>query len=208
MADRLVPEPRSSDVGSDTRAALPPPEAGDLVVESTAWHMAGRGDPQAPALRVLNRMGTLRLAAGRLTFTTNNGTVRFDAPVGELHSPAPAEVGAALEVWHGDTRHRFLFAGSSELAVPTAPAFGGVVGVIDSVQGISAAMAHHRGAKATVSGWLELLTPRVATSPPEGVPVRPPRTGVAYGALVALKLLVLVVVVGLVTIVPIVVLAG
>ncbi|HSL59277.1 MAG TPA: DUF4339 domain-containing protein [Acidimicrobiales bacterium] len=187
---------------------LPAPRADDLVAESVAWHVAGRGDPQAPAMRVLNKMGTLRLADGRLSFTTPRGTVRFDAPVSELHSPAPAEGGAALELWEGATRHRMLFAGSSELGMPSAPAFGGVVGLAETASGVSTALAHHKGAKATVSGWLELLEPRVATAAPEDVRVRGPRTGVLYWLLFSWKLLFLLAVMAVAFVVAILVMGA
>ncbi len=53
------------------------------------------------------KSGDLRLADGRLSFTSPGGLVLLDAPVEELHSVAKAAIG--IHVWHRDKRFRFSF---------------------------------------------------------------------------------------------------
>ncbi|HEY4333194.1 MAG TPA: hypothetical protein VGM78_11515 [Ilumatobacteraceae bacterium] len=59
--------------------------------------------PVAP----LVKSGDLKLADGRLTFTSPGGVVMLDAPVAEVHSVAKAATG--IHLWHHRTRFRFAF---------------------------------------------------------------------------------------------------
>lgn len=76
-------------------------ERDGAVLESVAWLSFGRGDPPGLLARPLAKQGLLRLADGRLSFTTKNGVVTFDRPLAELHSCAPCELGAGIDVWEG-----------------------------------------------------------------------------------------------------------
>jgi hypothetical protein len=56
------------------------------------------------------KAGDLRLAGGRLTFTTEMGEVLLDAPLDELHSVAAAATG--IHLWNKRKRLRFAFRGA------------------------------------------------------------------------------------------------
>lgn len=179
----------------------------DIVARSGAWLMSGRGDPQQPARRVLNRRGRLVLLADRLRFVAGGNRILLDLPLAELHSVAPAEAGEALEVWHGPTRHRFLIPGSAEMIVP---------GLIPSGPISTALFASNAAAlgrvvrlnRMIVQQWVALLTPMVAVAPPPGVRVRPPRRGLTYVVLMVFKGLLLLLAVATICLAPILMLAG
>ncbi|MCC5950524.1 MAG: hypothetical protein JJU45_00360 [Acidimicrobiia bacterium] len=164
------------------------PVGGDVMLESVGWMSFGRGDPPSPVLRFFAKEGTLRLVDGRLSFTTRRGVVVFDEPLGALHSVAPSELGAGLDVWSGPVRHRIVFPGTSDaIVVSNAP---GVMGVVDAAAGFEQSVRAHRGAKRVVEQWLEVLGDAVAAEAPAGVRVRRPRTGALFVLTMVLKLFV------------------
>ena len=57
------------------------------------------------------KSGTLRLANDRLTFTTDNGEVEFDAPLSEFHSVSLAATG--IHLWHINRCLKFAFRGEN-----------------------------------------------------------------------------------------------
>jgi hypothetical protein len=113
--------------------------------------------------------GTLRLKEHRLTFTRSRDRVVFDAPVGELHSISRG-AGAALYLWHGSRRLRFITGQVYVHHLRTGSA------VLDTVTGVGAmgrAFAADAVAKSVRDEWLELLVP-LAGEPPPGVEVSRP----------------------------------
>jgi len=103
----------------------------------------------------LMKPGELRLNAGRLTFTTDDGSVPLDAPVAELHSVEKSVMG--IQVWQGAERYRFAFTRSNRGKPP------------DEIREIA-------------DSWVRLLEPLQGAAP-ANVPVRSPwpmwRWGVA-----------------------------
>ncbi len=71
--------------------------------------------PAVP-LPPLVKVGLLSLGAGRLRFTTPDGTSVLDAPVGELHSVSRSAMGVTL--YHRDRKLRFALRGDG-IAAPT-----------------------------------------------------------------------------------------
>lgn len=179
----------------------------EIVAVSEAWLVRGRGDPQHPAKRIFNRHGRLVLHSDRLLFVAVGDDILLDLPLAEVHSVSPAETGTALEVWHGETRHRFLIPGSAQMVV-TGPMPDGLIGTVMYAEQAAAAMRIVRLSRIIVQEWVALLTPMVAPQPPAGVQVRPPRRGLAYAAVFGFKLVLLLVGVVVICVVPMLLLAG
>ncbi len=115
--------------------------------------------------RVGEREGRLALRDGRLSFTTREGKVVLDVPVGELHSAAPWSGG--LVVWGGSRRYLFRFA---------RPAGRALYMPDDSVGQLLDGVTHafsSRGAGRTGDVWAAQLRPLIG-DPPPGVVARAP----------------------------------
>jgi hypothetical protein len=113
-------------------------------------------------LTVMMKSGELRLAAGRLRFTTKQHDLLLDAPVAELHSLAPAVIG--IHLWHADKRYRFALGNRDRRA-----------GAVDDVAALTAM-------------WIAALQPLIGPVP-AGLTVRKPWPRWAWMAgIVALSL--------------------
>lgn len=96
---------------------------------------------------VMMKPGRLRLADGRLRFTSKDHELILDAPLGELHSASQAAIG--IHVWHGQKRYRFAVGNRDRHAGP-----------VDDV-------------KLLASTWVAALETRIGTAPP-GLTIRKP----------------------------------
>ena len=124
--------------------------------------------------------GVLRLADGRLSFVETDGKVRFDVPVAECHSLAEAELGTALAVWHGATRHRVVVTGSSQPAsLPSMVVGEGALGTALGAGAVAQNLDLHHQMTGGVDAWMALLGPLVAPAPPPGVRAASRRAGCA-----------------------------
>ena len=112
--------------------------------------------------------GILTLTDGRLTFATKR-TTRFDHPIGEFHSVAPAaKVG--FHVWHASRCYKFVPGHEIVSAVNSG---NDLVDVAANVGQLSRAIAADQRMRDQRDQWVELLRPLVG-SPPPGLRVRPP----------------------------------
>lgn len=170
----------------ETLHEVPPPDptaSGFPVARGPAGYRVGPCDPGLPLLTMLlQTSGTLELAFGRLRFSTPRGRIVFDVPLGELHSLGVGELGTAIDVWHGDKRHRVSLAGPPETMLPPAAAADPVLGTV----GVTSGVRQFRREKETTRAWRELLEPYIAPDPPPGVKVRRPMGNVAYATSVML----------------------
>jgi len=125
---------------------------------------------RALPITTFSSSGTLRLADGRLSFTTGlRHRVLFDVPVNELHSVARSAV-TGLHLWHGSTRYR-LSVGSPVYVPGIGTAAAEVVtGLPLDLRG---RFEMDRANRATADSWLSLLQPHESTAP-AGVRVRRP----------------------------------
>ncbi len=167
--------------------APPDPTASEFpCAESPGGYRVGPCDPGIPLFTMLAQpSGTLQLAFGRLRFTTTGGRVVFDLPLAELHSLGVGELGTAIDVWHGDTRHRVSLAGPPEFMVPSAAGADPIIGAV----GVTSGVTQTRREKEKARAWRDLLEPYVAADPPPGVKVRRPMGNAAY--VVSASLLIL-----------------
>jgi hypothetical protein len=167
--------------------APPDPEASDLpVAVSPGGYRVGPCDPGIPLFTMLAQAsGTLQLAFGRLRFTTTGGRVVFDLPLSELHSLGVGELGTAIDVWHGDKRHRVSLAGPPEFMLPSAAGADPLI----AAMGVESGVKQTRREREKAQAWKELLEPYIAPQPPPGVKVRRPMGNVAYAASVGLLVL-------------------
>lgn len=160
--------------------AIGPPDptaSGFPYATGPGGYRVGPCDPGIPLLTMLfQTSGTLQLAFGRLQFTTPHGRIVFDVPLCELHSLGVGELGTAIDVWHGDKRHRVSLAGPPEFLLP--PMFG--TDPIIGAMAVTSGTRQYRREKETTRAWRELLEPYIAIDPPPGVKVRRPMRNVAY----------------------------
>lgn len=136
------------------------------------------------------RPGILRFAGGRLSFTEQGQEVRFDAPMAEIHSPALAEMGSAVEIWHGEDRHRLVMSGGGSTRYWLPPATDSLLDVLLELDTMKAALAHFRNQKEAARSLLAFLQARCGPVPP-GMRVRKPAGTLGY----TLKAIAVVVVV-------------
>ncbi len=138
-------------------------------------------------ITLVSSSGTLRLADGRLSFTTDlRHKVLFDVPVGEIHSVSRS-MNNGLHLWHGPNRYR-LAAGNVVYVPGVGTVAGGAVGgalagaLVGAAElgdaGASAAsipgrVSLDRANRAQADTWFDVLRAR-QTDPPVGVRVRPP----------------------------------
>lgn len=117
---------------------------------------------------------------GRLTFTSDGGTVVFDGPLASFHSLGLTEWDSALEVWQGADRHRVCMTPGGPIAGNIAGAYAG---------------------NTEASRWLAVLQPAVG-SPPAGVEVKKPMgragytwmtVGIVVGAIIVAILVVVLI---------------
>lgn len=147
---------------------------------------AGEYEGQAEFLRwlpisLVSSSGKLRLADGRLSFTTDlRHKVLFDVPVGEVHSVSRS-MNNGLHLWHGPTRYR-LAVGDPVYASGVVTAAGGadggtVAGALGNAAASAASLPGRlrldRANRAQADSWFEVLRSRQA-DPPAGVRVKPP----------------------------------
>jgi hypothetical protein len=167
-------------VARDVLAAFPPPDptsSGFAWARGPAGYRVGPCDPGIPLFTMLAQTsGSLELAFGRLRFTTPRGRVIFDLPLSELHSLGVGEFGTAIDVWHGDKRHRVSLAGAPEFMLPPMYATDPLTWTL----GVTSGVEQFRREKETTRVWRELLQPYVAADAPPGVKVRRPMGNVAY----------------------------
>ncbi len=125
--------------------------------------------------------GKLRLADGRLSFTTDlRHKVLFDVPVGEIHSVSRS-MNNGLHLWHGPTRYRLAVGNPVYVPGVVSAAGGAVGGTVAGALGSAAAEAAgipgrgrlDRANRAQADSWFDVLRSRQA-DPPVGVRVRPP----------------------------------
>ena len=110
--------------------------------------IASRADLLPPIpFTVMMKPGQLRLADGRLRFTSKQHELLLDAPVAELHSVSQAAIG--IHVWHGEKRFRFALGNRDRRA-----------GAVDDVTALAAS-------------WVATLQPLIGNRP-TGLTVRKP----------------------------------
>lgn len=174
----------------DALQEVPPPDptASEFpFAQGPAGYRVGPCDPGIPLFTMLlQTSGTVQLAFGRFRFATPRGRIVFDVPLSELHSLGVGELGTAIDVWHGDKRHRVSLAGPPEIMLSPAAAANPVLGTI----GVTSGVRQFRREKETTRAWRELLEPHIAADPPTGVKVRRPMGNVAYATSVMLLVLV------------------
>lgn len=168
-------------------AARPDPTAsGFPSAEGSAYYRVGPCDPGIPLFTMMvQTSGTLQLGFGHLRFSTSGGRIVFDVLLSELHSLGVGELGTAIDVWHGDKRHRVSLAGPPEIMLPSMAGANLVVGSVAVASGVGQV----RREKETTRAWRELLEPYIAADPPAGVKVRRPMGNVAYNTSVMLVVL-------------------
>ena len=138
--------------------------------------------------------GTLRLHDGRLMFSTPRGRSVLDAPVGELHSVSRG-AGAALYVWHGDRRLRFI---TGQVWVHHVETGNDLLDTVAGIGTVSRALAADKAAKAVRDEWLDALEP-VVGDPPPGVTVsRPWPTWAWVVAVIGVTLLLMAIIAAIV----------
>ncbi len=179
-------------------AEPPDPTASEYpCAQSPGGYRVGPCDPGIPLFTMLAQTsGTLQLAFGRLRFSTPGGRVVFDLPLAELHSLGVGELGTAIDVWHGDKRHRVSLAGPPELMLPPSAGSDLLIGAVAVTSGVQ----QTRREKEKAQAWKALLEPYVAADPPPGVKVRRPMGNAAYVASVSLLIVLTTVIICAVTI--------
>lgn len=125
--------------------------------------------------------GTLRLAAGRLSFRRSRGRVVFDGALGDFHSFAPCYAGLGFHIWQGSRCHVVVF---QRYGIPPIGSLG-LIGLVLSLEATREAIERLPKSVSDARKWQRVLPALITSSPPLDVRVRPPFSTRKYWAAVS-----------------------